>query len=195
MVVTWDDSEEESSDEEGSQELSNLALMAIGGDDDLNEVSDPTYDELYNELMKIGKKNVCLKKEMAKLKNENENESLNARIICLEVGNKTLHDEIALSNGKSRILHEHLESHIDELKNENEMLKKKSNELNEIVLKFTNGQKMLENMLNSQKCVFDKGGLGYKPNLKQSIIRIILLKVPPQMIIRLYVIIVIKMVT
>ncbi|KAH9697748.1 hypothetical protein KPL71_023737 [Citrus sinensis] len=168
MVATWDDSEEELSDEEGSQEVSNLALMAIGGDDDLNEVSDPTYDELYdafkdlhNELMK----NVCLKKEIAKLKNENE--SLNARIVCLEVGNKTLHDEIALSNEKPSILREHLESHIDELKNENEMLKKKSNELNEIVLKFTNGQKMLDNMLNSQKCDFDKGGLGYKPNLKQ----------------------------
>ena len=35
--------------------------MAIGEDDNLNEVSDPTYDELYdafeklhNELMKIG---------------------------------------------------------------------------------------------------------------------------------------------
>ncbi|KAH9658635.1 Integrase catalytic domain-containing protein [Citrus sinensis] len=37
MVATWDDGEEESSDEEGSQEVSNLALMAIGGDDDLNE--------------------------------------------------------------------------------------------------------------------------------------------------------------
>ncbi|KAH9716801.1 hypothetical protein KPL71_021583 [Citrus sinensis] len=37
MVATWDDSEEDSSDEEGSQEVSNLALMAIGGDDDLNE--------------------------------------------------------------------------------------------------------------------------------------------------------------
>ena len=47
------------------------------------------------------------------------------------------------------------------------MLKKKNNELNEIVLKFTNGEKMLDNMLNSQKCVFDKGSLGYKPNLKQ----------------------------
>ena len=47
------------------------------------------------------------------------------------------------------------------------MLKKKSNKLNEIVLKFTNGQKMLDNLINSQKCVFDKGGLGYKPNLKQ----------------------------
>ncbi|KAH9705357.1 Integrase catalytic domain-containing protein [Citrus sinensis] len=37
MVSTWDDSEEDLSDEEGSQEVSNLALMAIGGDDDLNE--------------------------------------------------------------------------------------------------------------------------------------------------------------
>ncbi|KAH9649857.1 hypothetical protein KPL70_026141 [Citrus sinensis] len=37
MVATWDDSEEESNDEEGSQEVSNLTLMAIGGDDDLNE--------------------------------------------------------------------------------------------------------------------------------------------------------------
>ena len=46
------------------------------------------------------------------------------------------------------------------------MLKKKSNELSEIILKFTNGQKMLDNLLNSQKCVFVKGGIGYKPNLK-----------------------------
>ncbi|KAH9734288.1 Integrase catalytic domain-containing protein [Citrus sinensis] len=37
MVATWDDSEEDSSDEEGSQEVSNLALMAIGEDDDLNK--------------------------------------------------------------------------------------------------------------------------------------------------------------
>ncbi|KAH9705479.1 hypothetical protein KPL70_011888 [Citrus sinensis] len=37
IVATWDDSEEESNNEEGSQELSNLAHMAIGGDDDLNE--------------------------------------------------------------------------------------------------------------------------------------------------------------
>ncbi|KAH9699792.1 Integrase catalytic domain-containing protein [Citrus sinensis] len=37
MVATWDDSEEHSSDEEGLQEVSNLALMAIGEDDNLNE--------------------------------------------------------------------------------------------------------------------------------------------------------------
>ena len=48
---------------------------------------------------------------------------------------------------------------MNDLKNDNEMLRKKSNELNEIVLKFTNGQKMLDNILNSKKCVFDKGNL------------------------------------
>ena len=39
--------------------------------------------------MKIGKKNVCLKKEMTKVKNENK--SLNEKFACLEVENKTLH--------------------------------------------------------------------------------------------------------
>ena len=107
--------------------------------------------------MKIGKKNVCVKKEMTKLKNENE--SLNARIICLEIGNKTLHDEIALANEKPRILHEHLESHIDELKNENEMLKKKSHELNEIVLKFTNGKRCWTICLTHKNAFLIKEGL------------------------------------
>ncbi|KAH9744417.1 Integrase catalytic domain-containing protein [Citrus sinensis] len=37
MVATWDDSEEDSSDEKGLQEVSNLALMAIRDDNDLNE--------------------------------------------------------------------------------------------------------------------------------------------------------------
>ena len=87
--------------------------------------------------MKIGKKNVCLKKKMVELKNENE--SLSVTITCLELENKILHDRIALLNEKPSTSHKYLESHIDDLKNENEMLKKKSNELNEIVLKFTNG--------------------------------------------------------
>ena len=35
------------------------------------------------------------------------------------------------------------------------------------MLKFTSGQKNLKRLLSTKKCVFDKGGLGYKPNLKQ----------------------------
>ena len=47
MVATWDDSDEESSDEEDSQEVSNLTLMAIRDDDELDEVNDlSSYDEL-----------------------------------------------------------------------------------------------------------------------------------------------------
>ncbi|KAH9754766.1 hypothetical protein KPL71_015546 [Citrus sinensis] len=146
MVATWDDS-----DEEESQEVSNLALMAIGDDDDLNEVSDPTYDELYDafkeihdELMKIGKKNTCLKKKLLEFTNEKDamqkcNESLNEKIKGLELENKTLYNRVALSNEKPNTSHEHLESHVDDLKKENEMLKKNNIELSNVVLKFTNG--------------------------------------------------------
>ncbi|KAH9744056.1 hypothetical protein KPL70_003526 [Citrus sinensis] len=205
-VTTWDDNGEDSSDEEESQEVSNLALMAIGDDDDLNEISDPTYDELYDafkemhdELMTIGKKNECLKKKLLELTNEKDamqkcNDSLNEKIKGLELENKTLHNRVGLPNKKPSTSHEHLELHVDDLKKENEMLKKKNIELSDVMLKFKNGQKMLGNMLNSKKYVFDKGGLGYKPNLKQKYYKN-LLKLPPQVIIKLFVIIVIKMVT
>ncbi|KAH9658467.1 CCHC-type domain-containing protein [Citrus sinensis] len=174
MVAIWDDSDEETSDDDEQQEMTNLALMAFGEEscDELDEVRVlPTYDELHDafkdlhdKLMKIGKKKICLKKKMIELKDENE--SFSAKITCLELENKTLHDRVALFENSSTP-HEHLESHVNDLKNENEMLRKKSNELNDIVLKFTNGQKMLDNLLNSQKCVFDKEGIGYKQNLKQ----------------------------
>ncbi|KAK9180762.1 hypothetical protein WN944_023897 [Citrus x changshan-huyou] len=177
MVATWDDSDEETSDDEEHQEMTNLALMAIGEESlgKLNEVSDlPTYDELHDafkelhdEWIKIGKKNACLKKKMLELTNEKDvlekcNESLNKKIKELELENK-----ITSFKGKQSTSYERQKSHVDELIKENEVLKKKNNELNEIVLKFTNRQKMLDNMLNSQKCVFDKGGIGYKPNLEQ----------------------------
>ena len=77
MVAAWDDSDEESSNEEDLEEVSNLTLMTIR-DDELDEVNDlPTYNELYDafkelcdEWMKTGKKNACLKKKMVKLTNK-----------------------------------------------------------------------------------------------------------------------------
>ena len=81
--------------------MTNLALMAFGEEsyDELDEVSVlPTYDklhdafkDLHDELMKIGKKNIYFKKKMIELKNENE--SFSAKITCLELENKTLHDK------------------------------------------------------------------------------------------------------
>ena len=144
MVAIWDDSDEESSNAKDWQEVSNLTLMAIGVDE-FDEVNDlPTYDELYDafkelydKLMKLGKKNACLKKKMVELTNENE--SLSAKFSCLELENKTLHDRVILSNEKPNTSHEHIESHADDLKKKNEMLKKKKIEHSDVVLKFTNG--------------------------------------------------------
>ncbi|KAH9680684.1 hypothetical protein KPL71_026646 [Citrus sinensis] len=56
MVATWDDSDEETSDDEEYQEMTNLALMAIGdeSDDELDEVNDLfTYDELYDAFKEL----------------------------------------------------------------------------------------------------------------------------------------------
>ncbi|KAH9781377.1 hypothetical protein KPL71_008441 [Citrus sinensis] len=56
MVATWDDSDEETSDDEEHQEMTNLALMAIGdeSDDELDEVNDlSTYDELYDAFKEL----------------------------------------------------------------------------------------------------------------------------------------------
>ena len=99
MVATQNDSDEKTSDDEEHQEMTNIALMAIGEEslDEVDNVSDlPTYDELHdafkelhNKWIKIGKKNACLKK-MLELTNENDalekyNESLNEKLKELEL--------------------------------------------------------------------------------------------------------------
>ena len=80
-------------------------------------------------------KNVCLKKKSVELSSKNE--FLNTKVKCFELENKKLHDEI-ISYEESNAF-EHESSLNDDLKKKNEMLKKKCNELNDIVLKFTNG--------------------------------------------------------
>ena len=78
------------------------------------------------------------------LKNEKDalqkcNVSLNEKIKELELDNEMLNDRIASFTCKQSTSYEHEKSHVNELMKENEVLKKKSNKLNEIVLKFTNG--------------------------------------------------------
>ena len=75
--------------------------------------------------------------------------------------------KIILFKEKQSTSLEHKNSLVNYLIKENEALNKKNNKVNDIVLKFTNGPRNLEKLLNSQKCVFDEGGLGYKPTSKQ----------------------------
>ena len=51
-MATWNNSDEESTEEDQAYKMSNLALMAIG--DELDEVNDlPYYDELHETFKEL----------------------------------------------------------------------------------------------------------------------------------------------
>ena len=70
-----------------------------------------------------------------------KNKSLNAKITCLELENKSLYDRIALSNEKPNTSNEHIESHVDDFEKENEILKKKNIKLNDVILNLQMGKR------------------------------------------------------
>ena len=61
----------------------------------------------------------------------------------------------------------HIEKENEILRNENEILKKKNEWLTSSLSIFSCGQKSFEMILASQKCVFDKQGLGFKSSKNQ----------------------------
>lgn len=69
-------------------------------------------------------------------------------------------DVLKTENENVQNLHkesEFLKNIIDSLaKKKNETLMKKTTDLDDIILKFINGQKNFEKLLSSRKCVFDK---------------------------------------
>ena len=61
----------------------------------------------------------------------------------------------------------HLEKKNEILRSENEILKKKNEWLTSSLSIFSCGQKYFEMILASQKCVFDKQGVGFKSSKNQ----------------------------
>lgn len=56
LVATWDNNDEESSNEEQAREISNLALITIWGErfDELDNVNElPSYVELFNSFQEL----------------------------------------------------------------------------------------------------------------------------------------------
>ena len=93
------------------------------------------FEELYEDFEKLSLKNNFLKKKIQEL--EKELEEVKEKFSIVEIS-KT-----------------HLEK-------ENEILKKKNEWLTSSLSIFSCGQKYFEMILDSQKCVFDKQGLGFK---------------------------------
>ena len=74
-MATWSESEDESSEEENEKEVANMCFMTIDELDELNSnISDEdthdAFQELYEDLKKIGLKNTYLKKKVQQLEKE-----------------------------------------------------------------------------------------------------------------------------
>jgi hypothetical protein len=181
-----------SNDEEDSIEA--FCLMAYEDEvtSKLNSLEDESYsyDELQNafeELVEEFEKNVLknkvFKKKVTSLSNElddfkRKNEILEKQIISLNDKNLSLENEIIKLKIESQNFIEKMKAKDVEtssqiaydsnlLVNENKELKLKVQNLNKILTNFTNGKKNLDNLLGSQRCVFDKAGIGYNPKIKE----------------------------
>jgi hypothetical protein len=179
-------------DDESATE--DLCLMAHGDEvtSKLNSLEDESYsyDELQNafeELVEKFEKNVLknkvFKKKVTSLSNElndlkNKNEILEKQINSLNDKNLFLEEEIIKLEVKSQNFIEKMKANDVEtssqivhnsnlLINENKELKLKVENLTKILTNFTNGKKNLDNLLGSQRCVFDKAGIGYNPKIKE----------------------------
>jgi hypothetical protein len=181
-----------SNDEEDSTKA--FCLMAYEDEvtSKLNSLEDESYsyDELQNafeELIEEFEKNVLknkvFKKKVTSLSNElddfkSKNEILEKQIISLNDKNLSLEKEIIKLKIESQNFIEKMKAKDVEtssqivydsnlLVNENKELKLKVENLNKILTNFTNGKKNLDNLLGSQRCVFDKAGIGYNPKIKE----------------------------
>jgi hypothetical protein len=181
-----------SNDEEDSTEA--FCLMAYEDEvtSELNSLENNSYsydelqnafEELVEEFEKNVSKNKVFKKKVTSLSNElddfkSKNEILEKQIISLNDKNLSLEKEIIKLKIESQSFIEKMKAKDVEtssqiahdsnlLVNENKELKLKVEKLNKIVTNFTNGKKNLDNLLGSQRCVFDKAGIGYNPKIKE----------------------------
>ena len=141
MKATWDDDSSSSDSEASNEESANLCLMAKDDIEvtNLDNIENPSYEELQNVLEEIYE----------------EFEKLGIKYTALKKKNSSLTNEIEILRKESIIL-----------KDENLELNKKKTDLENIVENFTNGKRNFEKLLGSQRCVFDKAGLGYMPKQK-----------------------------
>lgn len=181
MQATWSESEESESDSDSSdEEIANLCLMAHG-DDEVNSISNScsnddssdddnehefSYDELekaFGDLLEAYEKNhekfVKLKMKHASMSSLYD--TCSSTIDELKSENETLRLELdTLRKEKCVALTQDFES-------ENISLKEEVEDLKKILSNFTKGRDNLDKLLSSQRCVYDRAGLGYNPENKQ----------------------------
>ena len=127
--------------------MANMCFMEI---DDLDEVNSnfidedmhDLFEELYEDFEKLSLKNNALKKKIQEL--EKKLEKVKEKFSIVEISETCFEKENEI------------------LRSENEILKKKNEWLTSSLSIFSYEQKSFEMILTTQKCVFDKQGLGFK---------------------------------
>ncbi|KAL8126052.1 hypothetical protein AgCh_013368, partial [Apium graveolens] len=142
----WDLSEDEEA-LEASEEVVNLCLMALGEETTSRKVSS-TNEEILNEI-NVQDIETSYKNNFDKENELLETNDLKGEALRLKEENYKL---IAQIKNQERILN----NKIDALKNENENLE-------EVIQRFTKGNKMLDQMLHT-KTSYNHEGLGYNKN-------------------------------
>jgi hypothetical protein len=117
---------------------------------------------LSNELNDLKNKNEILEKQINSLNDKNL--FLEEKIVKLKIKPQNFIEKMKANDVEtsSQIVHDS-----NFLINENKELKLKVENLTKILANFTNGKKNLDNLLGSQRCVFDKAGIGYNPKIKE----------------------------
>ena len=182
VAETWSDDEVIDSD---SNEDYRCLMAREDSDDD--EVSELSYDELYDvygELLSAFKKSVkknsilnkrisSMDKELGILKKENEillqeNSSLKSESDVILQENDDLREEIlSLERGNKNLKEKEVDSHdCNFSKPKEDELVEKIKDLENIIFRFTEGKNNFEKLLGSQKQSIEKSGLGFDPYKK-----------------------------
>ena len=144
MMATWSASDDSSSDEETSTEQANLCLIAHKNEVISETPSDFTFEELHEAFYD-------LVDELKKLGMKNKELKLKNQSLLKQVENFSIEKSILLQ--------------------ENQSLKNEIAKLKSIVEKFTLSSNKLNMILDNQKAVYDKAGLGYNPLKKQKYLK------------------------
>ena len=139
MMATWSRSKD-SFDDENEKEVANMCFMELEDQDEVNSNFDDDefmieYDELLKYINKLDEKNTSLKKKVFELQKEIYE--------IKEIFSKVEASKLSLEKVNEEVL-------------------KKNEWLVSSLSKFSCGQKSFDMIITSQKCVFDKNGLGYK---------------------------------
>ena len=144
MMATWSASDDSSSDEETSTEQANLCLMAHENEVTSESTSEFTFEELHEAFYDSIDELKKLGKKNKELKLKNQSLVKQAEILSIE---------------KFTLIQE------------NQNFKDEINRLKSIVDKFTLSSNKLNMILDNQKAIYDKAGLGYKPLKKQKFLK------------------------